>query len=264
MLPLEVRLLMPDAEGKILGLAFDVHLGTSDKNVLIGRGELGPIARLHSDDHFISAPVTCSHESLALLIDPPPGRVNLVLRFNGLLSLRHGSKDSDGDFRVLEPDIWHILPVGENNHQLELSAARSDWYEQVVEPMKLGRYLITPLYLPNDVLGWDAALTHLDEARRALTNGNAPAVFGRCRAALDALPGDKTKIFDGLPEGPRRKEIDALTRAIGKYIHSGRHVAPGSADVEPGEFPVDQRDAVFVYNMTMLLLSQIASVLLKP
>jgi hypothetical protein len=33
---------------------------------------------------------------------------------------------------------------------------------------------------------------------------------------------------------------------------------------QAGEFPVDQRDAVFVYNMTKLLLSHVAALTLTP
>jgi hypothetical protein len=60
-----------------------------------------------------------------------------------------------------------------------------------------------------------------------------------------------------MPEGKKRDAIDELTKSIGKYIHSGRHVVPNTGGDQAGEFPVDQRDAVFVYNMTKLLLSQI-------
>lgn len=265
LLPLEARLTLPGTEGQILRLAVDASIGTVDSSVLVGRGEIGPLSHLGTDDYLFSATVACPHESLALLLDPPPGSVKLVLRFAGLLRFRHHSREDDKDWRgVEEPDTWHILTVGDNIHQLETSFARSDWYEQVVEPMKLGRYLIAPLRLPDPsrVTSWNAALGHLDEARRALTAANAPAVFGRCRAAVDALPGDKTKIFEAMPEGKKRDEIDALTKAIGKYIHSGRHVLPGVAQEQPGEFPVDQRDAVFAYHMTALLLSHVAGLVL--
>jgi len=266
LLPLEARIMLAGVDGQVLRLAFDASLGTTDRSVLIGRGEFGPLSYLGTDEYPFSAAVTCPHESLALLLDPPPGNVSLVLRFAGLLRLRHHSQDSSIDWRgIEEPDTWHIIPVGDNIHQLEMSFARSDWYEQVVEPMKLGGYLIAPLRLPDPsrVPSWSAALSHLSEARRALTSGNPPAVFGRCRAVIDALPGDKTKIFDMMPEGKKRNEIDDLTKAIGKYIHSGRHVVPGASAVQPGEFPVDQRDAVFACNMTALLLSHIAGLVLE-
>jgi hypothetical protein len=38
-------------------------------------------------------------------------------------------------------------------------------------------------------------------ALRALVQGNPSGVFGACRAAIDALPGNKTDIFVAMPEG---------------------------------------------------------------
>ena len=85
-----------------------------------------------------------------------------------------------------------------------------------------------------------------------------------CRAALDALPGAKTNIFDAIPEGKKRDAINELTRQIGVYIHSGRHVEPNARGQQAGEFPIDQRDALFVYNTTKLLLSHIYTLLAGP
>jgi hypothetical protein len=263
LLPLEARLLRQDLRGEILRLAFDVKLG----DVLVGQGELGPLTGLSTGDYNFSAAATCPREAVSLLLDPPPGRVNLTLNFAGLLRLRHAATEpATIKWREIEePDVWHVLTVGANQvHQLDMSFARSDWYDQVVDRMGLGSYLIASLRMPDasSVPSWNTARSHLDEARRALTSGLSPAAFGRCRAAIDALPGDKTKIFEAMPEGKRRDEIDALTRAIGKYIHSGRHVVPDSGGEHAGEFPVNQRDAVFAYNLTSLLLSHIAGLVL--
>jgi hypothetical protein len=145
-----------------------------------------------------------------------------------------------------------------------VQVARSDWYEQVVEKLGIGSYLVTPLYLPYGVKTWESTLRHMNEALRALVNGNPPGVFGASRAAIDALPGDKTGIFAAMPDGKKRDAIDALTKSIGVYIHSGRHVVPNTGGEEAGDFPVDQRDALFVYSMTKLLLSQIARLTLAP
>ncbi|MER7418070.1 hypothetical protein ABT346_15030 [Micromonospora peucetia] len=261
-LPIEARLLLPDLQGEILRLSCEARLG----DVLIGRGELGPITGLSTNDYPTPVAVTCSTEALALLIDPPPGRVNLALDFAGLLRLRRQGAGSAATWRGVEqPDEWHLLTADANHlNTLEMSFARSDWYEQVVERLGLGGYLIAKLALPapSAVPAWGAARSHLEEAGRALTSGSPPATFGRCRAAIDALPGDKTKIFAAMPEGKKRDEIDALTRAIGKYIHSGRHVVPDAGGEQAGDFPVDQRDAVFAYNLTALLLSHIAGLVL--
>lgn len=142
--------------------------------------------------------------------------------------------------------------------------ARSDWYERVVERLDAGSYLITPLYLPYSLDTWQSTLGHTTEALRALVRGNPPGVFSACRAAIDALPGNKTGIFAALPEGKKRDAIDELTRSIGKYIHSGRHVVPDTGGEQAGEFPVDQQDALFAYNATKLLISHVYRLLSAP
>jgi hypothetical protein len=148
--------------------------------------------------------------------------------------------------------------------ELDVQVARSDWYEQVIEKLGLGSYVVTPVYLPYGVKTWEPTLGHMNEALRALVQGDPPGVFGACRAAIDALPGNKTDIFAAMPEGKKRDAIDELTKSIGKYIHSGRHVVPNTGGEQAGEFPVDQRDALFAYNVTKLLLSQTASLTLSP
>lgn len=181
-----------------------------------------------------------------------------------MLRYRHSFPQGDGRAQGLgEPDTWHIETVSAQGlTELDVQVARSDWYEQVVEKLGVGSYLITPLYLPYGLEAWQPTLGHLNDALRALVQGNPPGVFGECRAAIDALPGDKTDIFAAMSEGKKRDAIDELTRGIGKYIHSGRHVVPNTGGEQAVEFPVDQRDAVFAYNMTKLLLSQIASLTL--
>jgi hypothetical protein len=266
-LPLEARVLLPGVEGEVLRLAFDVRLGRGGDEVLIGHGEVGPISHLKNDEYPFSAPATCARQSLVHMLDlPNDGRVNLVLNFKGLLRLRHSNASQAALNQVGPPDVWHLLTAGDGQlHQLEVSFARSDWYEQVVKPMGLGDYLMAALRLPSarNVPAWEATLEHLAEARRALVAGDPPAVFGRCRAAIDALPGAKKGIFEGLPDDGRREEIDNLTKALGTYLHSGRHVVPGTGDIDPGRFPVDHRDAVLAYNTTSLMLSHIAGLTLE-
>jgi hypothetical protein len=78
------------------------------------------------------------------------------------------------------------------------------------------------------------------------------------------MPGAKINIFDAMAEGKKRDAINELTKRVGEYIHSGRHVVPGSGTEQAGEFPVDQRDALFVYNMTKLLIAQIYGLVSTP
>lgn len=260
-IPLEARLAEPGIQLEILRFMFDLKLG----NVLVGQGEIGPLTSLDTHERYFPAVATCPRDTLPLLFNPSPphGRLTLELALGGFLRYRHSYQQGDGRAQGLgEPDTWHIESIGEQGiHRLEVQVARSDWYEQVVSQLGIGSYLVTPLYLPYGVSAWQAALGHLDQAGRAITQADPPAVFGHCRAALDALPGAKTNIFDAMPDGKKRDAINELTKRIGEYIHSGRHVEPNAGGQQAGEFPVDQRDALFVYNMTKLLVSQIYGLL---
>jgi hypothetical protein len=262
--PLEARLTDRGIEVEILRFMFDLKLG----NVLVGQGEIGPLTSLNTQERYFPAVATCPREALAYLFNPPPpqGHLTLELALGGFLQYRHNYQQGDGRAQGLgEPDVWHIESIGElGTHHLEVQVARSDWYEQVVAQLGIGSYLVTSLSLPYGVPTWQATLSHLDQAARALTQADPPAVFSHCRAALDALPGAKTKIFDAMPEGKKRDAINELTRQIGVYVHSGRHVEPNGEGQQAGEFPVDQRDALFVYNMTKLLLSQIVGLIMAP
>lgn len=263
-IPLEARVTDRDISVEILRLAFDLKVG----NVLVGQGEIGPYMYLRTEPNYLPAIATCPQTALSHLVNPEPprGRITLTLAMTGLLRYRHGFPQGDGRAQGLgEANTWHIEPmVNQGLMDLDVQVARSDWYEQVVEPLGVGSYLVTPLYLPYGVESWQAALGHLTEALRALVQSNPPGVFGECRAAIDALPGNKTDIFAAMPQGKKREAIDELTKSIGKYIHSGRHVVPNTGSQQAGEFPVDQRDAVFVYNMTKLLLSQIYALVSAP
>lgn len=260
-LPLEARLTVGDIQVQILRFVFDLKLG----NTIVGQGEMGPITYLSTDERNFVAWATCPREALAYLIDPSPGqgRVTLTLALAGLLRYRHSFQAGDGRAQGLgDADTWHIEAIGENSaQQLELQVARSDWYEQVIAQLGIGSYLITSLMLPG-APSWKATLAHLEQAGRALTEANPPAVFGYCRAALDALPGAKTNMFDAMPEGKKRDAINELTKRLGEYLHSGRHVEPNSGGQMAGEFPVDQRDARFAYNLMKLLMAQIGSLTL--
>jgi hypothetical protein len=264
-LPLEARIREAGITIEILRLAFTLKLGQT----LIGQGEIGPVTHLDTEDRTFFATATCPREALPYLLNPPAqGKVQVTLTFKGLFRYRHRFETSDPrGQRLDEAERWHLVSLGESNtHELDVNVGRSDWYDQVVVPLKVGNYLISSIMLPdpNAIPSWRSSLDHLESAARALTMGQPPAVFGFCRAAIDALPGDKTEIFAAIPGGKKRDAIDELTKAIGKYLHSGRHVVPNTGGQEAGEFPVDQRDAAFVLNMTKLLLSQIAGLTLTP
>ena len=223
---------------------------------------------MRTDPTYLPATATCPQAALAYLIDPQPpqGRITLTLVFRGLLRYRHSYPTGDARGQGLgEPDTWHVESTGNHSFvDLDVQVARSDWYEQVVQQLGVGAFLITPLYLPHGVDAWQASLRHMDDALRALIQGNPPGVFGACRAAIDALPGDKIDIFAAMPEGKKRDAIDELTKSVGKYLHSGRHVVSNTGGEQAGEFPVDQRDALFAHDMTKILLSEIASLTVAP
>ncbi len=260
-IPLEGFVAEQGIEVEILRLAFDMKI----RNLLLGQGEVGPYTYLRTKAHYIPATATCPHTALPHLLCPEPqqGPITLTLAFRGLLRYRHSFQQRAHELG--EPGVWHIESTGDQALlELDIQVGRSDWYEQVAAKLGIGGYLLTPLYLPVGVKAWHATLRHLDKAAEALAQGNPPGVFAACRAAIDALPGDKTAIFAAMPEGKKRDEIDTLTKSIGKYIHSGRHVVPNAGGDQAGEFPVDMLDAVFVYNITKLLLSHVASLTLTP
>jgi hypothetical protein len=263
-IPLEARLTDREIEVEILRLMFDLKLG----NTVVGQGEIGPITYLSTGDRPFTAVATCPREALPYLFNPQPGqgRVTLQLDLGGLLRYRrHFPKGNECARGLEETDVWNIQSIGEKGtYHLEVQVARSDWYEHVVTQFGIGGYLVTPLTLPYGLPSWKSTLDHLDQAARAITQADPPAVFGHCRAALDAVPGAKVNIFDAMPEGKKRDAINELTKRIGEYIHSGRHVVPGTASEQADEFPVDQRDVLFVHSMTKLLISQIHGLMAAP
>jgi len=45
---------------------------------------------------------------------------------------------------------------------------------------------------------------------------------------------------------PEALRLNSYDKTIRVYIHSGRHVVPGTASEQAGEFPVDQQGALFI------------------
>ena len=261
-LPLEARTTQDGVQAEILWLG----LRLSVAGLAVGTGEIGP-TQIGASDQQLLATVALAREALPLLLSPPPGRVLLTLRMTGLLRFRHHLDTSQLRPGAPTAGEWHLTPVPEQTMpELNIPVARSDWYDYVVKPLGLGSYLLAPLRLPTaeHAPPWASALSRLDDAGRALTSGDAAGAFGQCRGAIDALPGAKKNIFDAMRPGPPRDAVNKLTLAIGEYLHSGRHVAPNTAGEWEGEFPVDVDDALFAYNLTRLLLSHIAGLVLPP
>jgi hypothetical protein len=123
------------------------------------------------------------------------------------------------------------------------------------------RYLEVALPRSDDPLHqeWANSLSHLDEAERAYAAGDDVAVFSRLRASLDALPGAKKAILDGIADDEKRQRLDELLKRAGEFLHSGRHVS--STGSTAGTFPVDHMDAAFALDLMRVMLSHLSLML---
>lgn len=151
---------------------------------------------------------SCPQAALPFLLDPPPpqGRVGLTLVMTGLLRYRHQFQSEPSASGLEAAGAWHLHQLRAGSvHDLDVSVARSDWHDQVVGKLGLGSSLVSALPMPSGVAGWQPVLGHLAQAERALTQLDPPAVFGHCRAALDAIPGAKKNIFDAMTAGPEAR-----------------------------------------------------------
>jgi hypothetical protein len=70
---------------------------------------------------------------------------------------------------------------------------------------------------------------------------------------METLIGFPTGVYTAVPDGLKSKRINAVAKAIGDYLHAGRHVAKDGP--REGEFDVDHRDAQFALALTKSLLA---------
>lgn len=140
---------------------------------------------------------------------------------------------------------------------------RSAWYERVLAPTRNEQYRFLEVALPRDDNAlraeWGAAVRNLDDAESSYASGDDPAVFFYLRAALDALPGAKTQILDGISNEDKRRRLDDLLKRAGDFLHNGRHVA--KTGEQAGTFPVDHMDAAFALDLMRVLLSHLSLML---
>jgi hypothetical protein len=189
-------------------------------------------------------------------------RVDLTLQLTGWLRAQDENTDGRRFANSPEPGEWVFQAFGVARQvELGFQVARSDWFTQVVEPLGTLEYVSTEIALPRGDHPLRHAANQLLQAQRAYTEGDDPAVFSRCRAAIDALPGAPKEIFAGLPDPVERAALDALMLKAGSYLHHGRHVA--NEGEHTGDFPVDHADALFALNLTKLLIAQTARVLAR-
>jgi hypothetical protein len=186
---------------------------------------------------------------------------DLTLTWYGLLAVVWQPTPAEtrfqGDPEPGEETLLH-LPPHQAGHTIQIP--RSDWYERVLAPTSSLSYLFLEVAVPQAEIGksWTQAYNLLANAEKAFAVGDDPSVFVHLRGALDALPGAKQEILNGLPERQRR-QLDPLVKSMGAYLHSGRHVSDTGDD--QGTFPVDHQDASFAINMMKTTLAHISQVL---
>jgi hypothetical protein len=212
---------------------------------------------IRSHGTSVSLDVPTSHRLLGFVTDRlgPNAAVALNVEWDGILKVLWQPNESDMRFQgEPEPGVWTEIAVDGANHKQYVAIPRSEWYSRVVAPLGSIDIVFTEIAVPKGPLGdqWKAANALLAKAEQAYATGDDPAVFLHLRGAIDALPGAKKAIFDDLPE-PKRSYVNELAKALGSYLHSGRHVAELAAG-EAG-FPVDHIDARFAMNLTRVLLS---------
>jgi hypothetical protein len=190
----------------------------------------------------------------------PADQIHLELRLTGWLRGKDNNEDGRHALGEPQPGEWVFQHFGEAQQTtLNFEVARSDWFTRVLQPIGTVQYISTEIKLPAGDPMLRTAVNQIGEAERAYANGNDPAVFLHCRAAIDALPGAKQEIFANVPDKHEAKTLDNLMRQAGNYFHLGRHVAIEGED--EGIFPVNHRDARFALNLAKLLIAHTSDIL---
>jgi len=189
-------------------------------------------------------------------------RIDLALRLSGWIRAQTDNTDGPAYASSPQPGEWVFQAFGVGRQtELTFQVARSDWFTQALEPIGTLEYLCTEIALPRGDHPLRHAVNQLRQAERAFAEGDDPAVFSRCRGAVEAFPGAPKAIFDGLADGQERDLLDELLLRAGNYLHRGRHVARSGE--REGDFPVDHADARFALNLAKLLIGHVAHVLAR-
>lgn len=240
----------------------DVRLQVLCADEILGETRLtGEHVAAHG--HSCTAEVPVTRRSLEFVTSrlAHHAAVDLELTWYGLLRVRW--QPGEGVQRMMgdpEPGVWTDVHLPANQPGSHAAIARSDWFERVLQPTGGDGYVYLEVAVPRGDAadGWRRSLGHLDSADKAYALGDDAAVFHHLRGALDALPGAKKNIVDRLPE-PQRSAVDDLIRAIGTYLHLGRHVAAGGET--PGAFPVDRQSAGFAVALIRVTISYLSHAL---
>ncbi len=241
----------------------EIHLLRAELTIgqeCLGDGFLTGIPLAHGE-RYITLEIPVSRHALDYLdrislIE----RVDLELKLTGWLRGRDDNEDGPRFVGGVQPGEWVFQHIGvARQTTLPFQVARSDWFTHVLQPIGTIEYISAEIALPTGDAALRAAVDQIGEAERAYANGNDPAVFLHCRAAIDALPGAKQNIFASLANQDEAKLLDDLMLQAGRYFHHGRHVVTDGD--EQGVFPVDHHDARFALNLAKLLIAHTSHVL---
>lgn len=242
-------------------MAVEIHVMRGQlvvQNEVLGEGLLTGI-HLNNHDYQVTLEVPVNRQALEFLDGIAQDRIDVALQLSGWL---RGCDDNEDGRRFANqpaPGEWVFQRFGDSVTTLPFQIARSDWFTQVLAPLGTVDYVPVEIAVPRADHPLRQAANHLNEAEQALREGRDPLVFSYCRAAIDALPGAKKEIFDGLPNQREAKALDALLLEAGNYFHLGRHTADDGP--QQGEFAVDHGDAAFALNVAKLLIAHTARVL---
>jgi len=244
----------------------DVTLRLEHGQELIGEGRIVE-ERVEYDGAQIMFEVPTSARLLRHVTDslgPASSAVELTARLHGLArtwldpAAPIGQKMA-GD---PEPGTWEPLTLT-SGYPETLTVPRANWFGQVLAPTRNEQYRYIELALPRSdqmlTVEWANAVSHLDRAEAAYATGDDPAVFSHLRGALDALPGAKKHVLDGVADSNKRSRLDALLNDAGEFLHTGRHVA--KLGEQAGSFPVTHVDAAFALDLLRVLLSHMSLLL---
>jgi hypothetical protein len=90
-----------------------------------------------------------------------------------------------------------------------------------------------------------------------LPSATMPESLPSSVALLRRCPLTPKDIVAALPE-PQRTEVDALVKAVGTFLHSGRHVS--QVGESAGSFPVDRQAAYLALSTMKVMLSYLSQI----
>lgn len=145
---------------------------------------------------------------------------------------------------------------------LSFRVSKLDWLKQVLEPIGYADFTLIELPIPEipNREQWTKALNHIGEAEAQYRTGNDPGVFSRCYAAYESIKPIK-KHLESIVSEDKRNATKSVFDGMQRFLNQGRHVERSGA--EPGEFPVDHRDAEFALYLTKSSMAYLAKLIHK-